>query len=516
MANESQQFARRVGTILASSNQSAIKYGLTGEYGSPIIGVPKMGDMWFIEFVDVESGPQPNKISSFAKTVSPITVSSDVVSVDRYGKRVHIPVYVNFPEVSVSLYDKVDGSGFTAANSMYSRFFKNADLQTDSGNLENSISGIDSGRKFTNNPDTSYIKSFRKIVIYHFFGNFGSGTDPSGRDQRGEDTTSGSIQKIEIINPLITSITFSASDYSDSTLRTVDLTFQPENVIFGTPTDNVAVPDWMKSGLQFIVDELDPSASKIRDAKLNSAANDPTDRDQRNTSELVGTSDAATASAQLERLSKLHTALKFLQSSPDATNEDRDLALSKFKSAISESMVMPASALNADDSDPIKNVITSELISDYMNGKQLNITNDLGKNLYYYNGKPLNIGNVNTNLNNIIVRSGKKMYNTSDSKFSGSLENASSYTPPVSNQYQGKNIAGEKYVPGQPMSSMQVSAINTAVAMGNPSPTGQELRDYKNGKALLGTDQVSATATSQNDLKQAKIRQLRDQTGGAR
>ena len=66
------------------------------------------------------------------------------------------------------------------------------------------------------------------------------------------------------------------------------------------------------------------------------------------------------------------------------------------------------------------------------------------------------------------------------------------------------------------MSRNQVVAIEVAVAMGNASPTGQQLRDYKNGKALLGTDPVSATSTSQIDLDQANIEKLRNQTGGVR
>jgi hypothetical protein len=66
------------------------------------------------------------------------------------------------------------------------------------------------------------------------------------------------------------------------------------------------------------------------------------------------------------------------------------------------------------------------------------------------------------------------------------------------------------------MSRNQVAAIEVAVNMGNASPTGQQLKDYKNGKALLGTDPVSATSISQNDLAQAKIAELRNQTGGVR
>ena len=526
MAEELNHTALTQKTILASSNQATSKYGLAGEHGSPVTSAPKMGDMWFIEFINADSGSSANDISSFAKTVSPITISSDVVSVDRYGKRVHIPVYANFTEVSVSLYDKVDGSGFTAANNMYSKFFKNADLQTDNGNLESAISDINSGRKFTDNPDTSYIKSFRKIVIYHFFGNFiPTGSSPSG-----------SIQKIEIINPLITSITFSGSDYSDSSPRTVDLTFQPENVIFGVPNNNVTIPKWMRAGLQYLLEDMDPSASleriskqtvsdgvnKDQDMKITALANgkidanDPRGRDQR---EIFGVSDDETANTQLARLNRLNTALKFLESNPDATVAEKAEALEKFKDEISKALPMPASALKTNSgTNETKDLITSELISDYMNGKPLKITNQPDSNLFFYNGKPLNVGVVNKKLNNLITRSGKTKYAVGGNDFNDSLTHASEFVGLGTTTTQSKttNIGGEVYIPGQPMSRNQVVAIEVAVAMGNASPTGQQLRDYKNGKALLGTDPVSATSTSQIDLDQANIEKLRNQTGGVR
>ena len=536
MAEKRNFTTRTQKTILASSNQATSKYGFAGEHGSIVTGAPKMGDMWFIEFINADSGSSANDISSFAKTVSPITISSDVVSVDRYGKRVHIPVYANFTEVSVSLYDKVDGSGFTAANNMYSKFFKNADLQTDNGNLESAISDINSGRKFTDNPDTSYIKSFRKIVIYHFFGNFiPTGSSPSG-----------SIQKIEIINPLITSITFSGSDYSDSSPRTVDLTFQPENVIFGVPTNNVTIPEWMRAGLEYLLEDMDPSASlerinqqtvsdgvnKDQDMAItalangNIDANDPRGRDQRG---IFGVSDEETAHAQLARLNRLNTALKFLESNPDATDAEKAEALKKFKDEISKALPMPASALKTnvpDDglrgtngaSNEIKDLITSELISDYMNGKPLKITNQPNSNLFFYNGKPLNVGAVNNNLNNLLTRSGKTKYEVDGNNFNNSLAHASEFvsTTPQSNTVNMKGIGGEVYIPGQPMSQTQVAAIDTALMMGNPEPTGQELRDYKNGKALLATDQAVNDDLTPRESKQANIDTLRFQTGGAR
>lgn len=523
---------RRQKTILASSNQATSKYGFAGEHGSIVTGAPKMGDMWFIEFINADSGSSANDISSFAKTVSPITISSDVVSVDRYGKRVHIPVYANFTEVSVSLYDKVDGSGFTAANNMYSKFFKNADLQTDNGNLESAISDINSGRKFTDNPDTSYIKSFRKIVIYHFFGNFiPTGSSPSG-----------SIQKIEIINPLITSITFSSSDYSDSSPRTVDLTFQPENVIFGVPTNNVTIPEWMRAGLQYLLEEMDPSASLERIKKQTVSDGVNKDQDMAITAlangninandsrGIFGVSDDETAHAQLARLNRFNTALKFLESNPDATDAEKAEALKKFKDEISKALPMPASALKTNVPNDglrgtngvpneIKDLITSELISDYMNGKPLKITNQPNSNLFFYNGKPLNVGAVNNNLNNLLTRSGKTKYEVDGNNFNNSLAHASEFVSITqqSNTVNMKDIGGEVYIPGQPMSQTQVAAIDKALMMGNPAPTGQELRDYKNGKALKSTaDQAADGDQTQRSLKQANIETLKSQTGDFR
>ncbi len=385
MANKSLQNERTEKTILADSGQAVSKYGFAGETGSAITSAPKMGDMWFIEFVDVESGSTSNNLSSFAKTVSPITVTTDVTSADRYGKRVHIPTYVNFPEVSISLYDKTDGSGFVAANDMYSRFFKNADLSTDNASLDSSIKDINSGRKFTDNQDSSYIKSFRKIVIYHFFGSFGQGIDrdPRGREQLGEvdATSNGSIQKIEIINPLITSITFSGSDYSDSSLRTIDLTFQPENIIFGTPSERIAVPDWMKQGLEFILEDLDPSNSVDRAKRLlaNSRTNKQLDAmitglangnnlsqnlSQGNTisdrQELMGVSSDKTARDQLSRLRKLSGTLKYVKSNSDSTAEEKADALRLFEEEIANAMPMPASSLKQyDDFGEMQNALNS-------------------------------------------------------------------------------------------------------------------------------------------------------------
>lgn len=56
MAEELNHTALTQKTILASSNQATSKYGLAGEHGSPVTSAPKMGDMWFIEFINADSG----------------------------------------------------------------------------------------------------------------------------------------------------------------------------------------------------------------------------------------------------------------------------------------------------------------------------------------------------------------------------------------------------------------------------------------------------------------------------
>lgn len=398
MADKSLSNERTARTILADSNQARSKFGFAGEHGSPITSAPKMSDMWFIEVIKTDG--QRADVSSFAKSVSPITVTTDVASIDKYGKRVHVPTYISFPEVQVSFYDKTDGSGFVFSEEIYKNFFKNGSLSAESHSVDDSIQSINSGRKLPSNAEGSgYYRSFQKIVIYHFFGSFsGSGSstgiDPRGKDQRGivnetvSNNNSASIQKIELINPLVTNISFSGSDYSDSSLRTIDISLQPENVIFGTPTESPAVPEWMKQGLEYILDDLNPTDSVKRarqllatiqtnkrlDALVTDLAGgnvfttlentdairadiewadggiDPRGLDQRgNSTELMGTNTDASAREQLTRLKSLSGTLKYVDSNPDATAEEREQALQLFTDEIANAIPMPASALKQPD-----------------------------------------------------------------------------------------------------------------------------------------------------------------------
>ena len=124
----------------------------------------------------------------------------------------------------------------------------------------------DSGRKVPDVGHEYYHQHFEKIIVYHFFGNLESTAIKPGTNEffgaratqqqgRGSNLGFGTIQKIELINPLITNITFSGSDYSVGELRTMDFTIQPENVIIGN-CEKANFPSWMTLGMDYMMDEL--------------------------------------------------------------------------------------------------------------------------------------------------------------------------------------------------------------------------------------------------------------------
>ena len=89
-----------------------------------------------------------------------------------------------------------------------------------------------------------YHQHFEKITIYHFFGNLESTSwIMSVRPTKFNlgNSGAGTLQKIELINPLVTGITFSGSDYSVTELRTTDLSIQPENIIIGQVDEDVVI-----------------------------------------------------------------------------------------------------------------------------------------------------------------------------------------------------------------------------------------------------------------------------------
>jgi hypothetical protein len=251
--------------VLADSANAKHRFGFAGERGSPIKTAPKLSDLWFIEFKTVSGGStsDTSRISALAKSVSPISISTSTMPIDAYGKRIYVPTRVDFPEVGITMYDTVDGQMFDIAESIYSKFFKNQDAKVTGANAEQVLTDSHlHGRKIPDDKHEYYHQHFEKITIYHFFGNLdgpGLGAPPSSLPQ---NAGHGSVQKIELINPLVTNITFSPSDYSIAELRTTDLSVQPENVIIGNVDHTVTFPDWMTLGMDYMMSELSPQMKR--------------------------------------------------------------------------------------------------------------------------------------------------------------------------------------------------------------------------------------------------------------
>ena len=254
--------------VLADSSNAKHRFGFGGEHGSAITeSAPKLSDLWFIEYKPVSDG-KTSDVTSFsqvAKAVSPIAIQTSTMPIDQYGKRIYLPTRVDFPEVSLTMYDTVDGKMFDMAESIYSKFFKNQAAKVTGANAETVLTDSHAyGRKIPDEKHDYYHQHFEKITIYHFFGNlekpavldrYDSGLE--GLDAYG-NAGKGTLQKIELINPLVTSITFSGSDYSVTELRTMDFNVQPENIIIGKVDEEVTFPAWMSWGMGYMLDRLSP------------------------------------------------------------------------------------------------------------------------------------------------------------------------------------------------------------------------------------------------------------------
>ena len=252
--------------VIQDSTNARKRFGFDGV--GPITTAPKFGDMWYVEFHTVNSGALGQSLPNnrFVKAVGGVSIATSTVPIDRYGKRVHIPTRVDFGEVSISMYDTINGDTFQLMNSIYNRFFNNGSIPTDTANIEKSIADINQGRKFPTS-GKAFHQNFEKVVIFHFFGNLDG--SPSSTDFTGtvhDQVGTGKIQKITLVNPLVTSINFSPSDYADSNLKMIDFNLQPENVTFETVADEIAFPKWMTDGQPYILESL-VSQSSVRDTE---------------------------------------------------------------------------------------------------------------------------------------------------------------------------------------------------------------------------------------------------------
>lgn len=284
MAGEDRQSIGNRKRILADSAGAKHRFGFeqqgqaNGVGRSTITKAPKTSDLWFVEFNQTsgDKGVKALDISALARAVSGISVVTSTIPVDQYGKRLYVPTRVDFPEVSITMYDTVDGTMFDMAASMYERFFSNNSLAPVDGMQELLLSEHHRmyGRKI---PDKStgeyYHQSFESIKVNHFFGNLDSSQENEGF-----------VQQIQLINPLVTNITFSPSDYSSSEPRTIEITVQPENVVFYPKDDNVQFPSWMSLGLDYILDELSPITTKTKGMNKEEELFDKLLKEMQNTS----------------------------------------------------------------------------------------------------------------------------------------------------------------------------------------------------------------------------------------
>jgi len=232
--------------FLAGSNNAAAKWGFDSPSGAVLTSVPKLAGQYFVKMYGEKN---LNHMSGKVKNVSEVTVQMETQSVDRYGKRVHVPTRVDFPSVTITLYDTVDGETFKLVSDIYEKYFFNNYNNEDSGNIDSTIRDVNSGRKSTS-WDTPEFHFFNKIEIYHFFGQGQRGELGSyfGAKEVQRDAPA-KIQKIVLINPMVTAITFDQNDYSTSEVKTIQLQLQPENVFVRSENVSVDAPDWMEKGM---------------------------------------------------------------------------------------------------------------------------------------------------------------------------------------------------------------------------------------------------------------------------
>ena len=241
-------------TFLAGPNNASAKWGFDSPSGSNITSAPKLQGQFFVKFF---SGHVENEVySSKVKSLSEISLNVESMTTDQYGKRIYTPTRVDFSPVTLTMYDTVDGGTIKMARQIYENYFKNNSLSTDPGSIDATIADVNSGKKL--GPEVAQQNHFfTKIEIYHFFGQ-GSGGDGETYAQfraNGEynyTEATALMQKITLVNPLVTSITFDQHDYAPSEIKTVVFTLQPENIIITDGDVSTVSPEWMTKGMDAI------------------------------------------------------------------------------------------------------------------------------------------------------------------------------------------------------------------------------------------------------------------------
>jgi hypothetical protein len=225
-----------MGRILEGYKGASHKFGWTAP-GQPVTLTPKLSDMWFVDF-HFADGKNQDRYSALANYVSEPSINVSSQALNQYGKRIHISTAVDFGPVNISFYDTVDGAMFLFASIIYDTYFKNNSLSTANADLDSTIVDINSGLKMRSkaNGELKEHNTFRKVSIYHFFG-------PNDAANGGQ---SGFVQRIDLVNPLVTGISFDSHSYSNVAARNITFSFQPENVVYSELIEDVPTPTWIK------------------------------------------------------------------------------------------------------------------------------------------------------------------------------------------------------------------------------------------------------------------------------
>lgn len=199
------------------------KFGL--DSSGPTTSIPKMTDLWYAKVYDV-NGQNLEVRHKNIKSVSDINIQVTTQTIDQYGKRIHVPTRVDFPSVTITFYDTMDGAIFRMAREVYEYQFGNNRLNPESKfQMINDYAGL-SGR-VPSNSDQQHWNYFTKIELWHM-------------------KSGGTYDRIVIANPTVTSISFSDSNYQTSDVKTITMTMDPENIILRENDTDRSMPSWIK------------------------------------------------------------------------------------------------------------------------------------------------------------------------------------------------------------------------------------------------------------------------------
>lgn len=208
--------------MLKGSSNAISKFGL--DSSGPTISIPKMTDLWYAKIYGVNGPPQEVRHKNI-RSVSDINIQITTQTVDQYGKRVHVPTRVDFPSVTITFYDTMDGAIFRMAREVYEYQFGNNRLNPDNKFQVADPAGL-SGR--TSGPSNSQAwHYFTQIELWHM-------------------KSGGTYDRIVIANPIVTSISFSDSNYSTSDVKTITMTMDPENIILRENDTDSSMPEWIR------------------------------------------------------------------------------------------------------------------------------------------------------------------------------------------------------------------------------------------------------------------------------